>query len=438
MVESLANLFFERAGGCTLDVRVSPLAFRRRRPLREQIIPTLSPGKRIRTLYIKHNWAKIQEIVGRWADALSSLQVLDLNPDEPSLPSQSTIFVGGALKDLKLFGLAVPGLDYIRAPNLTVFRLYDNFQTPCSATRLFDFLEVAPTLEEISICVDSTMVDDFSPPNRTITLPHARFILLSMQRSPQLASHLVCPSSTDTHLVDMFPDSPTDGIFPSSLHQLLGQYSVGMIDRVIMRVSDRDGHKDCSLQLRTPSDTRFRITCSTAYLPETFPEDLDPEWTFSVLLDKTVSTLSSLPLGNVTALSIDIEPSPSDSTADSTEIVRRFAEVFEKCPKLHEMVLEHYHPRCLSVLSRDRTPPIQVLIIKHLEDKSMEEVSWEEFAEGVAEVARIRHSRGVPLKRVEVIVTSEENRRIERLESWVQEVKYRVEPSQKSGRDLWS
>jgi hypothetical protein len=432
MVASLANLFFERASGCLLDVHISAPGIRRTRLPSDHTIPTLSPGKRIRTLCITCPWIRIQEFVGGWTDALSPLQVLDLNADGPSVPSQSTIFFGDALKDLKLFGFAVPGLNYIRAPNLTKFRLCEEFQTPCSATGLLDFLEASPALEEVSIDVNSTMVDDFSPPNRTAALPHVRFILLSINHAPQLASHLVCPSSTDTHLVDMLPDSPTDDIFPQSLHQLSGQYSVEMIDRVMMRVSDRGGHEDCTLQLRSPSDTRFRITCETAHFPDAFPEVLEVELPFSVLFDQTVSALLSLPLGNVTTLSIDMGHSPSDPTTDPTEIIRRFAEIFEKCRKLYEVVLENYLPRYLSALSRDRTPPIQALVIKHPED-----VSWEELAEHVIEVARIRHSRAVPLKRIEIIATSEGNPRIEQLESWVQEVKYRVEPSQKNRRDPW-
>jgi len=367
----------------------------------------------------------------RWGDALSPLQVLDINADQMTLPFPSMTFVLDALKHLRLFGLAVLGLDYIRAPNLTVLRLCDNFQTQCSATRLFDFLEATPALEEVSIHIDSTVVDDVSPPNRTVTLLHARSILLSISHVPQFASHLVCPSSTSVRLVDVLPDSVADGIFPSSLHRLLGQYSVGAVDRVVMRVSDRVEHKECSLQLHSPSDTNFQITYATEHFAETLPEDVDREWNFPVLFDQAVSALLSLPLGNVISFSIDIEP-PSDSVPHSTEIAERFVEMFKKCPKLHEVVLDNYLPHCFSAFSQDRTPPIQVLIIKHPEGGS-----WEELAEHVTEAARIRHSRGVPLKRIEIITSSEGNPRIERLESWVQEVKYTVEPSQGAGRNPW-
>ena len=37
--------------------------------------------------------------IGRWADALCPLQVLDFVADEPPLPSRSTILVGDVLKD---------------------------------------------------------------------------------------------------------------------------------------------------------------------------------------------------------------------------------------------------------------------------------------------------------------------------------------------------
>jgi len=230
--------------------------------------------------------------------------------------------------------------------------------------------------------------------------------------------------------VDVLPSS-VDSIFPPSLHGLLEQYSVGVVDQVVLRVSDRVGHKECSLQLHSPSDASFWISYGTEHFAETPPEDPDLEWDFSILFDQAVSALLSFPLGNVISFSIDIEP-PSDFVTNSTEITGRFVEMFKKCPKLHKVVLEKCLPHCFSVFSQDRTPPIQVLVIKHPEGGS-----WEELTEHVTEVARIRHSTGVPLKRIEIITSSEGNPRIERLESWVQEVKYRVEPSKKNGRNPW-
>jgi len=430
MVEPLANLFFERAGGCTLDVHISPPGFRRRRLSRDQTLPTLSPGKRITALSVDHTWDRIQEIIDKWGDALSPLQVLVINANQTSPPFPSMTFVGHALKHLKLFGLAFIGLDYIRAPNLTVLRLCDNFQTQCSATRLFDFLEATPSLEDVSIHIDSTVIDDVSPPNRTVTLQRVRSILLSISHVPQLASHLICPSSTNARLVDVLPGS-VDGIFPPSLHEFLEQYSVGVVDRVVMRVSDQIGRKECSLQLHSPSDASFWISYETEQFAGTPPEDPDPEWDFSILFDQAVSALLSFPLGNVISFSIDIEP-PSDFVANSTEITGRFVEMFKKCPKLHEVVLDSCLPHCFPIFSQDRTPPIQVLVIKHPEGGS-----WEELAEHVTEVARIRHSRGVPLKRIEIITSLEGNPRVEPLESWVQEVKYRVEPFKRNGRNPW-
>lgn len=430
MVEPLANLFFERAGGCTLDVHISSPSYRRRRPPRDHTLPTLSPGKRITALSVENTWARVQEIINKWGDALSPLQVLYINANEMLPPFPSMTFVGHALKHLKLFGLALRGLDYIRAPNLTVLRLCENFQTQCSATRLFDFLEATPALEDVSIHIDSTVIDDISPPNRTVTLPRVRSILLSIIHVPQFASHLVCPASTNARLVDVLPGR-FGGIFPPSFHELLEQYSVGVVDRVVMRVSDRAVHKECSLQLHSPSDTSFWISYETEQFAGTPPENPDPEWDFSILFDQAVSALLSLPLGNVISFSIYIEP-PSDFVTNSTEITGRFVEMFKKCPKLHEMVLDNCLPHCFSIFSQDRTPLIQVLIIKHPEGGS-----WEELAERVTEVARIRHSGGVPLKRIEIITSSEGNPRVERLESWVQEVKYRVEPSKENWRNPW-
>ena len=434
MIDSLANLFFERANGCPLDVYISPPPYRRRiLAPRHHTIPTLSPGKRIKTLRMNSGWVEILEVLGRWADALSPLQSLDLSVMEASsFPSRPTIFLGDALTDLKLSGVAVPGLGYIRAPNLTTFGLWDNSQTSCSVTTLLDFLEATPALEEVSIEGSSLTTHDFPPPNKTITLPHVRLILLGLRRACQLASHLVCPSLMDTRLVDAFPVDPAVGIFTPPFHQLLGQYSVEMINRVAMTISDQEALKECFLQLGTPSDTRFLIGYETQ---ESFDsdEDPDPSWTFSVLFNQALSALLSLPLHNVVTFTIDVAPSPYDDTIDPTDIVTRFAAVFKQCPKLHEVVLDRYPPRCLSIFSRDITPPVQVLIIKHHED-----VSWEELAERITEVARVRHSKGAPLKRIEIITATENNPRIERLESWVQEVRYQVEPPQKKRPTSWA
>lgn len=423
MTTFITNLFLERANGCPLDVHISPPLIPRNIRPKRYIIPTLPPGQQVKTLCIKYSWTAIQKILGNWVDALFPLQVLELDADEPSLASRSTIFVGDALKDLKLRGFAIPGLEYIRTPNLTTFLFSENLQTPCSVKRLFDFLEAAPALEEVSIRVNSLSVHDFPPPSRTLTFPHIRLITLEMNHAPQVSSHLVCPSSTDTRLTNMFPENPAVGIFPESIHQFSERYSVGTIDQVIMRVAERDEYKRCSLQLCSPSGARFKIACQTAWIPEPFPPETDL-WAFSVLFDQAVSALLSLPLGNVTTFAMATKYSPSDFAEDVAGIVPRIAEVFEKCPNLREVLLQNYPPRALSVLSRDKTPSIQVLVIKYPWDDL-----WEELAENIAEVARARHSKGVPFKRIEIF-TAEKHPRIELLESWVQEVKYQVQPLQ--------
>ena len=418
MPDSLVKLFFERAGRCALDVYISAPVRRPGRPAREQTIPTPSAGQRIATLSINHPWAQIFNILNGWAGTFSSLRMLDIVADEPLPSSRPPAFFGDTLKELKILGLAVPGLDYIRAPNLTVLNLYKQYQTPCSASKLLDFLEAAPALVEVLIYVDSTVVIDFLSPHRTITLPHAQFISLSIGRSPQLAPHIICPSSRIASFGDAFPDSLTADIFPPNLFELLGQWSVGIIDRVMMRVLDQDVYKVCSLKFYSPSGAWFQVACEPEHIPDLPLEDPVLEWTFSILFNQAVSALSSLPLNNVTSFSIDTESSLPDPTADSTEIARRLAELFAKCLKLHTVVLENHLPACLSALSQDRTPPIQVLVIKHPED-----VLWEEFIERITEVAHVRCSRDIPLQRIEIVTASEENPRIEQLETWVQEVR---------------
>ena len=182
----------------------------------------------------------------------------------------------------------------------------------------------------------------------------------------------------------MFPDSLTTGIFPPNLFELLGQWSVGIIDRVMMHVLDQDVYKVCSLKFYSPSGAWFQVACEPKHLPNLPLEDPVLEWTFSVLFNQVVSALSSLLLNDITLFSIDTESSLPDPTADSTEIVRRLIELFVKCLKLHTVVLENHLPVCLSALLQDGIPPIQVLVIKHPED-----VLWEEFIKRITEVAHI-------------------------------------------------
>ena len=167
----------------------------------------------------------------------------------------------------------------------------------------------------------------------------------------------------------------------------------------------------------------FWIACETGGLPELIPLEDNPLWAFPALLDGTVSALSSLPLGNIIAFNVYIEHPSPDFTVDPTEIITKLATVFEKCPRLYEVVLTKFPPRCLPVFSGERMPLIQVLVINHSED-----YPWEELVEHVTEVARARHSRGLPLKQIEIITAVEERPRIEELERLVQEVKYLVEP----------
>ena len=91
--------------------------------------------------------------------------------------------------------------------------------------------------------------------------------------------------------------------------------------------------------------------------------------------------------------------------------------------------VDEISPRSLPVLSGERMPPIQVLVINHSED-----YPWEELVEHVTEVARVRHSRDVPLERIEIITAGEKRLRIEELESLVREARYRVEPPQGDSR----
>ena len=411
----LANVFFERAKGCDMDVFISFLLYmgrRKRRSLtpRNLIIPKLSPGQRIRTLSVQvDSWERIQELVSGWADALFPLEKLEIDTNVEYPAPQPTVFVGEALKSPSSTGLAIPGLYNILAPNLTVLNLADSSLMPCSVMALFDFLDTSPSLEDVEISTRTTC--DFPPPHRKVTLPHVRRIALDTGNTSQVASQLICPSVTTTRLADAFPDD--NDTFPPALRSLLAQYSVESIDKVLVHVSDRVGAQRCSLQFHAPSGTTFWYTCQTD----------DPSgdiWSFPLLLDETVSALQALPLNQVVALAIDI-PAPSQFVGDPdfNQIRTKLAEVLEKCSILQEVVLESYGPSCFPDFSREKTPPIRTLIIKHPEG-----VSWEELVENITGVARVRHTKGKPLDKVEIF-TAEGHPEIEQLKSLVQEVMYR-------------
>lgn len=415
MSGSLANVFFQRAKGCNMDVHVSlQPALRRRRPIslspRNLIIPKLLPGQRIRTLSVwSHSWDGIQNLIGEWADVLFPLKelALDVN-DEPGRLPHSNVSVGETLKSLKLTGFAILGLSHIRAPNLTVLELLDPSPVHCSVNALLDFFDITPCLEDVH--VSSSGSYNFPPSYRKATLSHVRRITLDMEGAPQIASQLICPSVVATRLAEALPgDSDTD-IFPQTLLPLLGSYSVDAIDKVLIRVWDREAQQLCSLCFGAPSSATFHLTCKV-------PSPPDDVWHFPEVFDQAVSTLLSLPLGQVVMFVIDIR-APSDPAGDPNYIRTRLAEVFEKCSSLQEVVLTSYSPRGFPDFLREKMPPIQTLTITHPED-----VSWEELVENVTEVARVRHSKGNPLNRVKII-SSEEHPRIEQLESLVKEVAY--------------
>jgi len=419
----MGKLFFERADGCALDVYVSRSLLRSRSPMKDSQITELPPGKRIKTLSIADcSWDSVLHVIYKWADALSGLQELELNADDDPPTSQSvTAFPLNTLKSLKLKKHGIPGLYCIKAPNLTVLQLREGYQTPCSATVLLDFLETAPNLEEVSIQLHSSVLNSFPLPNRILTLSHVQCIAIDTNHALWLASHLLCPSSTDTKFMITFPDDPATGIFPLSLESLLGQYAVEMIDRVLMGVLDEEGRESCSLQLCTPSGTVLQIACETP-MPEEFPPPPlpDPQWTFPVIFDQVVSALLSLPLHAVTTFAIDADHRSSDPTIGPTDIVPGLAKVFKKCRNLHKVVLENYLPSCLPIFSRDEMPPIRVLVIKHPKD-----VTWSSFIAHAAEVARIRDSKGAPLERVEIF-THEKHPDIEPVQRWVHDVRYQA------------
>ena len=86
---SLASLCFERAKGCAVDVRFSFRALRRRPRsyMKESILPTFFPGNRVRSLFINRSWSTFQELVERCGDALSTLQVLEIDAGNLSITS---------------------------------------------------------------------------------------------------------------------------------------------------------------------------------------------------------------------------------------------------------------------------------------------------------------------------------------------------------------
>ena len=427
MTDSLANLFFERAKQCALDVHISFLLslrkWRKRRSLIPKVlaIPKLSPGQWIRSFSIDQGhptWAKVQELVGGWADALSLAQELVLLVDEGNPPpSTPAVFVGKALKNLRLEGFAIPGLDYIKAPNLTVLELEDYSRAPLSVVALLDFFDATPSLEDVSIC--SSRVHEFPPLNRKVTLSHLQRVTLSVDHSPQVASYLICPSITNTWLSEVLPDDPSASAFFPELPWLSGQYSVEVINDVRMQVFDLDGSQSCCLQIRDPSGATLRASRQASQEPDPFPPFADEIWPFPILFNQVVSTLLSLPLDHVTAFSADLQEA-SEFAVDPDQIRGRLAEVFEKCLDLQEVVLENYSPGHFPDISGKKMPAIRALVIKHPGN-----VSWEELVENVTEAARARHSRGAPLERIEIF-TKEEQPRIEELESLVREVEYRV------------
>lgn len=420
MPVSLANLFFERAEGCALklDVHLQSTPHRHGLSQRASVIPTLSLAHQVKSLVVnKGTWDQVKKLIGGWTYALSSLHELEVHLNESSLSSDTTIFAGELLKELLLVGCAIPGLAYIVAPKLTNLKLWEYSLAACSVKRLFDFFDASPTLEYVTIDVNSSNVYDFPPQDRKVVLPRLCYLYLCIEDPPRVASYLVCPSKIDTHFVGVLPDNLTTELFPPNLYQLLGQHSVEVIDRVFMHISDDgwEGYKLCSLQFFTFSGTMFRVARQMKTFLGPF---LNRVWTFSVLFNQAVTTLLSLPLDQVVMLSIDTQYCTSHEP-DPDDIKTRLAEVLGRCSRLREVELKHYPPSCFPDFSRDGMPPIQTLVINCLDD-----VLSEESVESVTEVARTRHSRGTPLKRLE-IVTFGNQPRIEGLESLVQEVEYR-------------
>lgn len=425
MSDSLFNLFSERAEGCPLelDVRLQLNLDRPERPWQKSFpIPTIPPGQQIKVLNVEKNtWDQISRLICRWTDALSSLQNLSLHLDKPPLSSSTTIFVGEALKNLTMIGCATPGLDYVRAPKLTVLYLWDDSPVACSVRRLLDFFDASPALEHISIGTNGRVVDDFPPPDRKVMLPHLRAIFLMMTDPSQIVSHLICPSKMQMHLIDELRDSPTVGIFPPDLDQLLGPHSASTIERVSMDIS-YDGpyrHKYCSLRFDTSSGTTLKVARNNIFSTSTS----DNAWTFPFVFDQVVTTLLSLQLDQVVTFTTHIShltnKYPHHIQPDYGNIKMGLTEVLKRYPKLRVVELMRCLPIHFPDFSQDTMPPIQALVVTH--DYT---ISWEHFGERTIEAARARHSRGTPLKRIEII-TRESQPRIEQLESLVQEVVYR-------------
>jgi len=376
--------------------------------------------------------ADIRRFSEFFSGSLPSLRTLEINAAQEI--GRDPLFNGDGLKEFRLHSKRSPILSYFAFPNLTSFELSVVSAEVFNGSRLLDFLEASPMLQEVYMMVIAPISLEGIPRGMLIFLQDVeRFCLVARDggSSYKLATHISCPSAqytSFTHtrekehaldaLVEKFPEASWDTI--------VRQYTTSPIEEVTFETeSDSDYFIACSLTFQSTDGTVIKLRFEV----DEDDEDRDaPEWKesftamYALVFYGASQTIKNRPL-LVNIKRLQIYGPSSLNQGWIMNIAESFRELFQSLRHLEELTICGCDMRPYPFVfwakrngykGQIMYPPIKVLMVLYPWN-----IPGEEFMEDLVVLVRTQHERGIPFERVLIHMYDPPAKLEKTLERWV-------------------
>ena len=438
--EVYVKTLLERAKGSALEITTSctdPVG-----------TVTLFPphAAQIRYLYFEYShWADIQRFSEVNPGPLPLLHALRIRavdefsldgPDVMTPPSLPLFTSAVNLKVFSLFSERSPFLSHFVFPNLTTFELS---ASPAAEgfrpSQLLDFLEASPMLRTVGVKVVADILLEDVPRERVVLLPNVEvFSLVVSDGGPgyEIATHISCPSAKSTSLIqekNAQNATPRD-IFPAPLswNAIVRQYGRGPVESVSLELTFTfETIIACSIMFQSPDASFLRLCFKIDASRE--EEDMLQTPLHEMHHDafyQAFRTIRDHPLlESVKRLNIKHRV----RVFGSEQFPRMSSEVgrlYRSLPHLEELSIfgcdmQLYFnsplnpPESQAMEQPVVPPPVRVLKISHPSHPENKEARMA----AIVELAKSRHTLGIPFERVEVYMERLPTVMAERLGPWV-------------------
>ena len=442
-----ASTLLERAKGSALDIIVDSKA-----PV--GTIPLISPrAQQIRYLeFARGRWEDIIAFSEFNSGQLPLLRILKIQTyNFPGHPASPRLPLFGCSVNLEQFIFHYNGpslLSHFIFPNLTTFELSSCPNEEDSALCLLNFLKASPKLQTVKMKITPKFVLGNVPQDMVVVLPNVETFSIHVdddivRHVYDIAAHISCPRAWYTSLTQETYDADTDSnleIFPTPIlwNTIVRQYVPNPIEEVALHIR-RSGSEDMDsfLTFRSSDASVVRLAFG---VNKTEEEEEEEESNMSLaaigweIFSQALTTIRGHPqLSHVKRLHIKYQAALW-GIFEVLPMVINIQELFNSLGPLDELTiggcdlhvfLANFvdHVKLDNLAEPFLFPRVKDLMILHplMEAREME------CMQGIVELAKAQHARGIPFERVTVRVWRLPRGMAEELERWVGVVDCREE-----------